>query len=83
MSKQVKEWSAKDGVFRMSSRNWMPDNVIKANRDAVRTYSEIEAIKVPGDRFKSLREAFEKTKLGKKMPWGTGLRVTSFRSTIS
>ena len=52
MSKKVKKWQDKDGVFRMSERNWM--NGIKANRDAVRTYSEIEAIKVPGDKFKSL-----------------------------
>jgi len=54
MSKQVKKWNDKDGVFRMSKRNWMSGNVIAANRDAVKTYSEIEAIKVPGDRFKSL-----------------------------
>ena len=45
--------------YRYSKLNWM--NGIVANRDAVKTYSEIEAIKVPGDKFKSLREAFEKT----------------------
>ena len=38
--------------YRYSKLNWM--NGIVANRDAVKTYSEIEAIKVPGDRFKSL-----------------------------
>ena len=54
-SKKVKEWNAKDGIFRMSARNWMPDNVIKANSDAVKTYSEIEAIEVPGDKVKSLK----------------------------
>jgi len=44
MSKQVKEWNAKDGVFRMSKRNWM----------AIKAYQEIEPVKVPGDKFKSL-----------------------------
>ena len=54
MSKQVKKWNAKDGVFRMSERNWMPDNVIKANEKAIKAYQEVEPVKVPGDKFKSL-----------------------------
>ena len=55
MSKQVKDWNAKDGVFRMSKRNWMPDNVVKANEKAIKTYQEVESIKVPGDKFKALK----------------------------
>ncbi len=55
------EWDVMDvSPYRYSKLNWM--NGIVANRDAVKTYSEIEEIKVPGDRFKSLREAYEKTK---------------------
>ncbi len=47
------EWDTMDvSPYRYSKLNWM--NGIVANRDAVRTYSEIEAIKVPGDKFKSL-----------------------------
>lgn len=50
------EWDTMDvSPYRYSKLNWM--NGIVANRDAVKTYSEIEAIepvKVPGDKFKSL-----------------------------
>ena len=41
--------------YRYSKLNWM--NGIVANRDAVKTYQEIqeiEPVKVPGDKFKSL-----------------------------
>lgn len=55
MSKQVKKWNDKDGVFRMSERNWMPDNVIKANEKAIKAYQAIEPVKVPGDKFKSMK----------------------------
>lgn len=54
-SKVVKSWGDKEGVFRMSARNWMPDNVVKANVKAIKTYQEIEPVKVPGDKFKSLK----------------------------
>jgi len=50
------KWNTMDvSPYRYSKLNWM--NGIVANRDAVKTYSEIESIepvKVPGDRFKSL-----------------------------
>ena len=39
--------------YRYSKLNWM--NGIKANRNAVKTYQEIDAINVPGDKFKPLK----------------------------
>lgn len=45
MSKTVRKWSDKQSVFRLSKRNWM----------AIKMYQEIEPVKVPGDRFKSLK----------------------------
>ena len=44
MSKKVKEWNAKDRVFRMSARNWM----------AIKTYQEIEPVRVPGEKAKRM-----------------------------
>ena len=62
---ELVKWNVMEvSPYRYSKLNWM--NGIVANRDAVKTYSEIEAIKVPGDKFKSLREAFERTK-GKRL----------------
>lgn len=53
MSKQVKKWNDKDGIFRMSERNWM-EGIPKANIPAIMTYREIDAIEVTSGRFKSL-----------------------------
>ena len=61
MSKQVKKWQDKEGIFRMSERNWM-EGIPKANIPAIMTYREIDAIEVTSGRFDSLREAYEKTK---------------------
>ena len=42
--------------YRYSKRNWMKG--IVANRNAVKTYQEIEPPKVPGDKYKSFKGLF-------------------------
>ena len=49
--KQVKSWQP---VFKMLKTHLGNSIIDKRNKTAIETYNAIEAIKVPGDRFKSL-----------------------------
>jgi len=42
MSKRVKPWNDPTGVFRLSKRNHLGNNIHRANVGAIETYKEIE-----------------------------------------
>ena len=44
-SKKVYPWSdIKQGPFKHSKRNWMPEGVVKANEGAILVYQSVEGI---------------------------------------
>ena len=50
---ELVKWNTMEvSPYRYSKLNWM--NGIVANRDAVKTYSEIEPVRVPGEKAKRM-----------------------------